>query len=119
MPVKMLYNLVASVIGLATISSSVATTTSAVVLDGTKIAEVPGATNAATVSIDGEEAPVKKSYDQITDEMKNEDDVLDKINKMVNGDQIDTQSKAPEEYDGPRNPKKRVWEEPMERRDEL
>lgn len=118
MPLKMLYNLVASVIGLATVSGSVATTTSAVGAGGTKVIDVPAGTDAATVVIDGEEVPVMKTYEQISDEMKDEDSVLDKIKQMVNGDQSDTQNEA-EEYDGPRNPKKRMWEEPVEQHDEL
>lgn len=119
MPVKTLYNLVASFIGLATISGSMATTTSAVVPGGTKGANVPGATDTASIVMDGEDASVMKTYEQISDEMKDEDNVLDKINQMVKGDQPDTQNEAPEEYDGPRNPKKRMWEEPVARRDEL
>jgi protein transport protein SEC20 len=115
MPVKMLYNLVASFIGLATISSSVATTTSV----GTKIADIPRATDTATIVMDGEDAPVMKTYEQLSDDMKDEDSVLDKINRMVKGNQPDTENEAAEEYDGPRNPKKRMWEEPVEQRDEL
>lgn len=117
MPVKMLYNLVASVIGLATISGSVATTTSAVAAGGTKVANVPAGTDTATIVMSGEEAPIMKTYEQVSDEMKDEDNVLDKINQMVNGDKADTQDEA--EYDGPRNPKKRMWEEPVEGHDEL
>jgi protein transport protein SEC20 len=109
MPMKMLYNLVASVIGLATISSSVATT-SAVAPSGTKVADVSGTTGTASIIMDGEEAPVVKTYEQISDEIKEEDSVLGKINQMVKGDQPDTQNEAAEEYDGPRNPKKRMWE---------
>lgn len=110
MPLKTLYNLVASVIGLATISSSVATTTSAITPGGTKVANVPGATDTATIVMDGEDAPVMKTYEQVSEEMKDEDSVLDKINQMVKGDQPDPQNQAAEEYDGPRNPKKRMWE---------
>lgn len=109
MPMKMLYNLVASIIGLATISSSVATT-SAVAPSDTNVANAPGATNTASIIMDGEEAPVMKTYEQVSGEMKDEDSVLDKINQMVKGDQRDTQNEAAEEYDGPRNPKKRMWE---------
>lgn len=119
MPVKTLYNLVASVIGLATISSSVATTTSAVAPGDTKAANVPGATGTASIIMDGEEAPVMKTYEQISDEIKDEDTVLDRIKQMVKGDQPDTQNGPAEEYDGPRNPKKRMWEEPVEGHDEL
>jgi protein transport protein SEC20 len=119
MPVKTLYNLVASVIGLATISGSVATTTSADVPGGTKVANSLGATDTTTIVMDGENAPVIKTYEQISDEIKDEDDVLDKIDQMVKGDQPDAENEAPEEYDGPRNPKKRMWEEPVERHDEL
>lgn len=118
MPLKMLYNLVASVIGLATISGSVATTTSAVGAGGTIVADIPAGTDAATIVVNGEEAPVVKTYEEISDEMKDEDTVLDKINQMVNGDRSDTQNEG-EEYDGPRNPKKRMWEEPVEQHDEL
>lgn len=118
MPVKMLYNLVASIIGLATISGSIATTTSGVASGSTKVTDVPVATNTASIAMDGEEAPVMKTYEQISDEIKDEDSVLDKINQMVRGDQPDAQNEA-EEYDGPRNPKKRMWEEPVEQHDEL
>ncbi|EEA19068.1 Protein transport protein sec20 [Talaromyces marneffei ATCC 18224] len=119
MPVKTLYNLVASVIGLATISSSVATTTSVVGTGGTAVANVPGGTDTPTIVMDGENAPVMKTYEQISDDIKDEDSVLDKINEMVKGDQPGTQNEAAEEYDGPRNTKKRMWEESEERRDEL
>lgn len=119
MPIKTLYNLVASVIGLATISSSVATTTSAGGAGGTKVADVPGTTGTASMIMDGEEAPVMKTYEQVSEEMKDEDSVLDKINQMVKGDQPDAQNEAAKEYDGPRNPKKRMWEKPMDGHDEL
>lgn len=119
MPLKTLYNLVASVVGLATISGSVATTNSAVGAGGTQVADIPGATDTATIVMDGEEAPVMKTYEQVSEEMKDEDSVLDKINEMVKGDQPDTQMNEAEEYNGPRNPKKRMWEEHEERHDEL
>lgn len=118
MPVKMLYNLVASVVGLATISGSVATTTSAVV-SGTQVTTIPGGTETASIVLNGKDAPVMKTYEQISEEIEHEDNVLDKINHMVKGDQPDAQYEPAEEYDGPRNPKKRMWEEPAERRDEL
>ncbi|EED12315.1 protein transport membrane glycoprotein Sec20, putative [Talaromyces stipitatus ATCC 10500] len=115
MPVKMIYNVVASVIGLATISESIATTTSAVI-SATQVTSLPGETETASIVMDGADAPVMKTYEQVSAETENENSVLDKINHMVKGDQ---QHETAEEYDGPRNTKKRMWEEPVERRDEL
>jgi hypothetical protein len=110
MPVKMIYRTVTSVIGVATVAS----TTSALVSSGTQVATAsasapaPAGTDTATVVMEGKDAPVVATA-QETDE----DSVLETINNIVKEDPDGVHD------DGERNPKKRMWEEPVARRDEL
>lgn len=108
MPVKMIYRTVTSVIGVATVAS----TTSALVSSGTQVATAsasapaPAVMDTATVVIEGKDAPVVATA-QETDE----DSVLETINNIVKEEHPDGVHD-----DGERNPKKRMWEEPVARR---
>lgn len=115
MPIKIVYNLIASVIGVATFSGSVATTSA--IISGTQVSTASSATNTATVKMEGEDAPVITGYNPGSEDQVNGDGVIDKINKMVDFDQHGDEEA--EEYDDPRNSKKRMWEEPVARQDEL
>lgn len=110
MPIKMVYRLFASVLGVTVFSGSVATTTSAIVSSGsTQVAAATAHTGSDTakVVLEGEDAPVA-SIDTETEG----DDVLDKINNIVEAD-------GPDDSEAGQNPKKRMWEEPVGGNDEL
>lgn len=116
LPVKTLYNLIASVVGLATIAGTSATITSvAANVNTAHTYETipPRGTEQARVLTNEDEIPVMKTYEQASEDQAHEDGVLEKINQIVKGDnQPNAQQEAEAaEYDGPRNPKKRVWEE--------
>ncbi|KAH8694055.1 hypothetical protein BGW36DRAFT_418639 [Talaromyces proteolyticus] len=95
MPVRTLYRFFASVLGVAGFSGAV-TTTSAI----------------------GENAPVLETPDSRTGKESEEDNIMKKIGKMA-GKETTSDNERYEDYDGPRNPKKRMWEEDVTRKDEL
>jgi protein transport protein SEC20 len=115
MPVRTLYRLFASVLGVASVSGAV-TTTSAIVSD-TQTSAIPTGT-AATVSLEGENAPVMETPGSRRDKEEQDDNVVDQLGKMDSAS-AGHDNEAYEDYDGPRNPKKRTWEEDVTRKDEL
>lgn len=118
MPVRTLYRLFASVLGVAGVSGAV-TTTSAIV-SGTQTSAIPTGT-AATVSLEGENAPVMETPGLAPKKEEQDDRMVEQLGKMGEADSASAghDNDAYEDYDGPRNPKKRTWEEDVTRKDEL
>lgn len=115
MPVRSLYRLFASILGVAGVSGAV-TTTSAIV-SGAQVSSIPTGT-AATVSLEGENAPVMETPGSAQDKVQQDDRMVDKLGKMDEAN-AGHDNDAYEDYDEPRNPKKRTWEEDVTRKDEL
>lgn len=118
MPVRTLYRIFASVLGVAGVSSAV-TTTSAIV-SGKQTSAIPSGT-AATVVLEGENAPVMETPGSRRDKEEQDDSVVEQLGKMAEPDSASAgdDNEGYEDYDGPRNPKKRTWEEDVTRKDEL
>jgi hypothetical protein len=118
MPVRTIYRLFASVLGVAGVSGAV-TTTSAIV-SASQTSLIPTGT-AATVVLEGEDAPVMESPGSRHDKEEQDESILEGIGKMAEADSASGghDNDVHEDYDGPRNPKKRTWEEDVTRKDEL
>ncbi|CRG88271.1 hypothetical protein PISL3812_05300 [Talaromyces islandicus] len=119
MPVRTIYRLFASALGVAGVSGAV-TTTSAIV-SGTQASVVPTGTAAATVTLEGEDAPIMENPGSRRDKEGQDESMVEQIGKMAEPDSASAGhgNEGYEDYDGPRNPKKRMWEEDITRKDEL
>jgi protein transport protein SEC20 len=122
MPVKLVYRLVVSVIGVAGLSG--AASTSAAIASGTETIGIAG-TNLPPYTSGGGNARGIVDPDPAATAQVDDDSMVERIGKMVEESrEAETHlAGAPfdgyEDYDGPRNPKKRMWEEPVTSKDEL
>lgn len=122
MPMKLVYRFVASVIGVAGLSgtassaSAIASGTETIGIAGTHVPQYVSGGGSAPSIVDPDTASTAKVDD---------DSMVERIGKMVEESraaETHHASASPEGYeyyDGPSNPKKRMWEESVTAKDEL
>jgi hypothetical protein len=111
MPVKMLYRLTASVIGVAGVTGAVSS--SSAIMSGTATIGIPtvAGTDGPRYVVGGGQPPGVLDQDTASDVQPDEDSMVEKIGKIIDESRDAHGMSSGVDQEVPRNTKKRMWEE--------